>query len=119
MNSVLEGIRSKDFFILPLFYRYLSSASRLILKSVGSRGHFQSLVVLFNDTKDRIKVDPTPLNSHKPRLETTDFEKYVAKIGKYTITLVRDAMKALGLPHRKWEYICCLSNACLPLNVSS
>lgn len=70
------------------FCRYARSASGLILKCVGSRGHFQRLVLIVNDAKDRIKVEPSPLTSHKPRLGATDFEDYVAKTGKYEITLV-------------------------------
>jgi hypothetical protein len=63
LNRVREGIRSRDFFILPLCHRFLSSASGLILKCVGSRGHFQHLVVIFNDVKDRIKVELSQLTS--------------------------------------------------------
>jgi hypothetical protein len=63
---------------------------------VGSRGHFQRLLVVFNDAKDRIKVGPSQLTSHKPRPKVTGFEEYVAKTGTYTIALVGNAMKALA-----------------------
>jgi hypothetical protein len=95
----------------PLFEFCLKAHSEMC----GSRGHFQRLVVVFNDANYRIRVEPSLLTSHKPRPKETDFEEYVAKTGTYTIALVGNAMKALVSvkPYRKWEYICCLNNACL------
>jgi hypothetical protein len=83
-----EGIGSRDFFILPLCHcNNTGYIWGLILKRVGSPGHFQRLGMFYENPGDYDGHRLSILVTSRPVLRETDFEGYDTASGLYTFTV--------------------------------